>query len=311
MNKIKRQHILVLFISLAISGCVYKIANYDYTNLHQYTPELEADFHTKETLTPPYAALFETHDSQILYIAADHTIDQKSETFSLINKAFREYHPDFVIIEGLEENRGESPKKIIDYIDHSCLPGSTCSEGLWAAHLATKNKLKFIGGEASDQEIYKALTALNYTKTDFVFFYFVQQLPHYFRQGKFKSENDLSKLLALWLQEWNATKLTYLDFKNWYEKEMNLKVSYKDLIDSNTTAPIKNGTSLHQLSSKISVIRDKHIISVILKSLTTHKKILIVYGHSHFPTQKDVLAQYLGQPKFIRSNAEIKLKGSL
>lgn len=304
------RYIIIVLMSVTVSGCSIN-KPYDYTNLHQYTPELEADFHTKERLTPPYAALFETHDSQILYIAADHTIDQKSETFSLINKAFREYHPDFVIIEGLEENRGESPKKIIDYIDHSCLPGSTCSEGLWAAHLATKNQLKFIGGEASDQEIYKALTALNYTKTDFVFFYFVQQLPHYFREGKFKSENDLSKLLALWLQEWNATELTYLDFKNWYEKEMNLKVSYKDLIDSNTTAPIKNGTSLHQLSSKISVIRDKHIISVILKSLTTHKKILIVYGHSHFPIQKDVLAQYLGQPKFIRSNAEIKLKGSL
>ena len=309
MNNLKASTIIAL-ISFFITGCASKEGYYDYTNLHQYTPELEANFHTKETLTPPYAGLFETHDSQILYIAADHTIDQKSETFNLINKAFREYHPDFVIIEGLEENRGESPKKLIDYIDHTCLPGSTCSEGLWAAHLATKNKLKFIGGEPSDQEIYKALTALNYTKKDFVFFYFVQQLPHYFREGKFKSENDLSKLLALWLQEWNATELTYLDFKNWYEKEMNLKISYKDLIDSNTTAPIRNGTSLHKLSSKISVIRDKHIISVILKSLTIHKKILIVYGHSHFPTQKDVLAQYLGQPKFIRSNSEIKLKGS-
>lgn len=63
---------------------------------------------------------------------------------------------------------------------------------------------------------------------------------------------------------------------------------------------------LHQLSSKISVIRDKHIISVILKSLTRHKKILIVYGHSHFPVQKDVLAQYLGTPKFIRANSEVK-----
>jgi hypothetical protein len=244
---------------MTVSGCSIN-KPYDYTNLHQYTPELEANFHTKETLTPPYAALFETYDSQILYIAADHTIDQKSETFSLINKAFREYQPDFVIIEGLEENRGESPKKLIDYIDHTCLPGSTCSEGLWAAHLATTNKLKFIGGEPSDQEIYKALTALNYTKKDFVFFYFVQQLPHYFREGKFKSENDLSKLLALWLQEWNATELSYLDFKNWYEQEMHLKISYKDLIDSNTTAPIRNGTSLHKLSSKISVIRDRHII---------------------------------------------------
>ena len=262
MNKTTMRYIIIVLMSMTVSGCSIN-KSYDYTKLHQYTPELEADFHTKETLTPPYAALFEKYDSQILYIAADHTIDQKSETFSLINKAFREYQPDFVIIEGLEENRGESPKKIIDYINHTCLPRSNCSEGLWAAHLATTNKLKFIGGEPSDQEIYKALTALNYTKKDFVFFYFVQQLPHYFREGKFKSENDLSKLLALWLQEWNATELTYLDFKNWYEQEMHLKISYKDLIDSNTTAQIRNGTSLHKLSSKISVGKFDDIYSLI------------------------------------------------
>ena len=81
------RYIIIVLMSMTVSGCSIN-KPYDYTNLHQYTPELEADFHTKETLTPPYAALFETHDSQILYIAADHTIDQKSETFSLINKAF-------------------------------------------------------------------------------------------------------------------------------------------------------------------------------------------------------------------------------
>lgn len=311
MNKIKTHHLLVLLISLAISGCVSKRTYYDYTDLHQYTPELESDFLTQEDLNPPYAASFDTQGSQLLYIAADHTIDPKSKTFQLINQAFKNYQPDFVIIEGLEESRGESPQKLITYIQNKCLPQASCSEGLWAAHLATKNKLKFIGGEPSDQEIYKALTALNYTKKDFVFFYFVQQLPHYCREGRFKSEHDLSKLLSLWLQEWKATEFTYLDFKNWYEKELKSRISYKDLIDSNNSAPIKNGTYLQQLSSKISVIRDRHIISVILKNLKTHKKILIVYGHSHFPTQKDVLAQYLGQPKFIRSNAEIKLKGSL
>lgn len=310
MNKAIHR-IIVIFISLSVSGCSNKIAYYDYTDLHSYSPELESDFLEQEDLNPPYAALFDTKSSQLLYIAADHTIDSESKTFQLINRAFKEYQPDFVIIEGIEENYGESPQKFINYIENKCLPQLTCSEGFYAVHLATKNKLNFIGGEPSDKGVYEALTAQNYTKKDFVFFYFVQQLPHYCREGKFKSEHDLYKLLALWLQEWKATEFTYLDFKNWYEKELNLKLFYKDLIDPNTSAPIKNGTSLHQLSSKISLIRDKHIISVILKSLITHKKVLIIYGHSHFPTQKDILSQYLGKPKFIKETIGIKLKGNV
>ena len=139
-----RQHIITILIALAISGCASKREYYDYTDLHSYSPELESDFLNKEYLDPPYAALFDTNSSQLLYIAADHTIDPESKTFQLINKAFKEYQPDFVIIEGIAENYGESPQKFIKNIENKCLPQSTCSEGFYAAHLATKNKLNFI-----------------------------------------------------------------------------------------------------------------------------------------------------------------------
>jgi hypothetical protein len=301
--------IIIALVSLAISGCFSNREYYDFTNLHSYSLELESNFLKQEDLNPPYAALFDTQGSQLLYIAADHTIDHKSKTFQLIDKAFKEYGPDFVIIEDIEESRGVSPQEITSYIENTCLAQSICSEGLYAAHLATKNKLNFIGGEPSEQEIYKMLTSQNYTKKDFLFFYFVMQLPQYYREGKFKSKYDLSTLLSLWLQEWEATEFTYLDFKNWYEKELKLRISYKDLIDPNNPAPINNGTNLQQFSSKISIIRDKYIISVILKNLTKHKKVLVIYGHSHFPTQKDVLSKYLGNPKFIKEAIGIRLKG--
>ena len=63
---------------------------------------METNFIIKKGLEPPYAALWQAQSRQLLYIVADHTIDPKSKTFELINRAFKEYRPDFVIIEGLE-----------------------------------------------------------------------------------------------------------------------------------------------------------------------------------------------------------------
>lgn len=70
------RYIIIVLMSMMVSGCSIN-KPYDYANLHQYTPELEADFHTKETLTPPYAALFETHNSQILLIRSNAEIKLK------------------------------------------------------------------------------------------------------------------------------------------------------------------------------------------------------------------------------------------
>ncbi len=253
---------------------------------------------SKEGLYVPYTALFDNQGRQLIYIAANHTIDPKSTTVQWIKSEFKKYQPDFVIIEGVEEIGGESPKKLINYIENRAIPTATCNESLYAAHLAIKNNIKFIGAEPSNEAIYHDLATQGYTKKDCLFLCFLQQIPHYYREGRFKSENDLPKIWSLWLQEWKATELTDVDFKSWYQQKMKCKISYKALIDPDHCAPIANGTYVQQLSSKVSVMRDRHIIAVILKSLAKYRKVLIIYGHSHFPTQKDVLCHHLGKPKF-------------
>lgn len=289
--------LILILLSLIVSSCSRGMV-YDFAKLQSYTPELESNFFQEYELKAPYIAQFDMQTRRVLYIASNHEIDVQSETFQLISKAFKKYRPDFLIIEGIEEKHGESPERLISHIKTNCLPEWKCSEGLFAAHLATKNSIDFIGGEPADQEIYKILKSQKYTKKDFVFLIFIQQIPHYHREGRFNAESELPKLLMQFLQDWKATEFTYLDFKSWYEKNGNVKISYQDLIDPNIAAPIKNGTYVQRLSTKISDIRNKHIVSVILKSLVTHKKVLIIYGHSHFPTQKDVLIQYLGKPKY-------------
>ncbi len=261
-----------------------------------YSPKLESDFLEENGLNPPYGALFSASGNQLLYIAANHTSDPQSETYGYINRAFAQYQPDFVIIEGMAGT--ESPKTLMAYIQN--LPPSACPENLYAARCAIKNQVPFMGAEPSEDTVLDALLATKYTKKDLDFLHYVQQIGYYYRCcSRFKSLNDLPAVFALCVQDLKKPGLRLNGFKQWYEQGLNMKLSYHTLMDPNHCAPIHNGTPLQQLASTVSVIRDKHILSVILKAMKTYKKVLIVYGHSHFVTQKEILWAHFGKPCYV------------
>ncbi len=267
-----------------------------YPQLQAYSDELESDFLEENGLNPPYGALFSASGNQLLYIAANHTSDPKSETYGWINRAFAPYQPDFVIIEGMAGT--ESPKTLMAYIQN--LPPSACPENLYAARCAIKNQVPFMGAEPSEDTVLDALLATKYTKKDLDFLYCVQQIGYYYRCcSRFKSLNDLPAVFALCVQDLKKPGLSLTGFKQWYEQGLNTTLSYHTLMDPNHCAPLRHGTPLQQLASTVSVIRDQHILSVILKAMKTHKKVLVVYGHSHFVTQKDVLWAHFGKPRYV------------
>ena len=70
------------------------------------------------------------------------------------------------------------------------------------------------------------------------------------------------------------------------------------LINPNFTAPLKNGNFIQQISNEINNIRDKHIVTILLKLSNYYNKILIIYGHSHYFTQKSIIEKYFGKPVY-------------
>ena len=267
-----------------------------YPQLQVYSDELASAFLEQNRLKPPYGALFSASGHPLLYIAANHTSDPKSETYGWIDRAFAQYHPDGVIIEGMAGT--ESPKTLMAYIQN--LSPSACPENLYAARCAIKNQVPFMGAEPTEDAVLNALLATKYTKKDLDFLYVVQQMGYYYRCCiPFKSLDDLPTVFALWVQDLKKPGLRLNDFKQWYEQGLNMTLSYHTLMDPNHCAPLRHGTPLQQLASTVSVIRDQHILYVILKAIKTYKKVLVVYGHSHFVTQKDVLCAHFGKPRYV------------
>lgn len=265
--------------------------------LQVYSDALESAFLEQNRLNPPYGALFSAPGHPLLYIAANHTSNPKSETYRWIDRAFAQYHPDCVIIEGMAGT--EWPKTLMAYIN--TLPPYSCPENLYAARCAIKNQVPFMGAEPPEDAVVNALFATKYTKQDLDFLYVVQQMGYYYRSSSipFKSLDDLPTVFALCVQDLKKPGLCLTDFKQWYAQRLGIKLSYRTLMNPNHCAPLSNGTPLQQLASAVSTIRDQHILFIILKAMKTYKKVLIIYGHSHFVTQKDVLCAYFGKPCYV------------
>lgn len=71
------------------------------------------------------------------------------------------------------------------------------------------------------------------------------------------------------------------------------------LIDETVPAPDKNGALFMQrVSSLVCMTRDQFILTKIEAALNTHDSVLVIFGGSHWYTQKAALQNSLGSPSF-------------
>jgi hypothetical protein len=291
---------IMLCTSLYLLCACAKKAQLDFQNLHSYSFNLEDGFLTLNCLKQPYAVSFKNNKNTLLFIASKHAVGLNSSTFQLIKEAFNAYVPDIVIIEGVDSAEGVSPSRLTKHIQTTCLPKwYGCGEIYYSIHLAQKRNIPVIGAEPSDSEIFDSVITQDYTKQDIVFFYFSQMIPQYYRQNQIKSKSDLIPLFNQFVAKYfDPLNYSFSDYSAWLKRKLGLDPEWGQLIDQNQTAPIENGQYLQKLSSNISIIRDKHILTLIFKMLDQGKNVMVVLGASHYPLQKDVLEQYLGRPSY-------------
>jgi hypothetical protein len=279
--------------------CVTSVAHadFDLTKLKNYSLELERNL----PALPPFMACYKKDDRELCYIATNHGSDASSPTFKLIKKVMDEFRPDFVVLEGFESNMGLSPKDVTEIHEKFCKTnGAKCEEPLYAISLAKEKGIPFIGAEPDDAEVYDNFRSEGYSRNETFSLYFALLVPQFYRAGQIATMADVHKKFDQYykMSGVSGVTLTFPEYEEWLKRNIDKTLEFSDMVNPLFVAPLSNGSKIQQMSNKLEWIRDRHILRTILDYFRQYKRVLVVYGHSHFLTQIDVLEQHLGKPSY-------------
>lgn len=290
------KYLLGLLLIISLPSCATSFKP-DYSLIQNYSFELQK----KEPFQPPYYSIFNKNGKQLFYVAANHTSKRESKTFKIITKAFDEFQPDFVIVEGIQS--GEVSKGLIKYVK-KCFSSQSqrCEEQVFVIFNALEKNIPFEGGEPSDLQILESAKLQGLTSEDIVYFYLLRISIQWKRQKKINEANakkmlsDFTPVLEKNFK--NKVSINYDGFLNWYSKNSQKSFKIKDL-KNNDVAPISNGTFFQQISHKEGITREKNLLSRVANALNKHNRVLIVYGGGHFVISKLVIEDMLGKAKTV------------
>lgn len=257
----------------------------------------------KEPHKIPYLARYKKDHKTLSYIAADHDVSIKSETFRLIKYEFENMKPHLVIIEGYPSERGYSNERLVKWVKSRVKGDMYYGENLYLAVLAYDNKVPFIGGEPSDIWLNEKVIGKGFSSKDMLYFYIARQVPQIRRQ-KMNEKEGMKYLFGKYLKSVKADLknteeiiASRKDFIKWYKEKNKKAFSYKRLT-TNDVAPIKGekATYLQKINYYINHFRNVHIVNLISDMLNKYDKVLIAYGAGHLVQQKHVLEDMLGVP---------------
>ena len=300
--KVNRNLLSIIICSIILSCCSsknqYAKNQYDFSKLHTYSLQMQQDLQESNKVRFPFKASFHTKDMDLLYLALRHDTGLKSPSLRAVKTAIKIFTPDLIIIEGLTEDA--QYQTTLNLARKQCATDSKeCSENLYAIYLADLHNIAFVGAEPNNQHVFQVMKEEGYQEKDLVFFYFSRQILQDYREGKCRSIDDLEKLFPEFLiSEKIKGKYSFAKYMLWLKANLSHNITFKMLIDNELAAPITNGTYLQNMSSRIGLIRDKKALEIILNNTTKYKKIIVVFGGSHYTTQKEVLEQYWGKPDY-------------
>lgn len=254
----------------------------------------------------PYLAHFNKDGVSLVYIAALHDYGENSPTFKTIKRAFAEFSPRVVIVEGVTEI-DEQKRAAIVAESKQCVAENfrKCGENLYGVYLASVNNVPWTSAESPNQFVKNELLKASFTERDLCFFYFARQISQLVIEKDLRQNNFdqiANETIMAFANKLNiAENMTSAMFKSWYQEKMK-EPFVLSKFDSEMVAPTVglNMRFLNKISAAVGRIRDKYIVNVVANQLNQNQKVLIIYGGSHLLTEFDALVDMLGSPKIIR-----------
>jgi len=266
-----------------------------------YSYELEQ----AQPLQPPFLARFERGPAHLLFVAAEHGCDPR--TFRLIDDVLAAHHVGVVVVEGYPAAKGVNPQGYSRHLQEWAASGFCRGggEGAYAASHGRERGASFVGGEPDEKVVAQAVLEQGFTAEDLLGFYFVRQLPQLRREGALESNGlDASFHTLIEAMEQRAglegTAFSLDRFRDWYQRKQGKPFDAATL-DDEEPAPIGSGRYFTQrISSVVGIVRDRFIVQRISALLASDKDLLVVYGGSHFVTQRPAFEVLLGKAVELR-----------
>lgn len=247
----------------------------------------------------PIIAHHQKEEFELFYLGVRHDNDLKSATNKLVDKLFKDYQFDAVIIEPFSYSVGESPAWFLqesrEGMSETTIPGG---EMALASIRASEKGIPFFGGEIDQKETYQSLKAKNYTDEDIVGYHLARVIPQWSRDNELKSSFDqkaskyiLSKCKNFGIEQSACPELDKL--KIWYKNKTTKELG-PYVIVADVAPDFQSPLFLHKLSAENDIIRNQFTLNVIEGLLRKYKRVAVVYGGAHYTSLKKSIEASMG-----------------
>lgn len=246
----------------------------------------------------PYAALFQQQENQLCFVAAKHGAP---ETLEAVRQVFDDFKPEIVIVEGV--SGATPPAEYLERVRKQSLDGfKQGGEGALATMLAAERGINFIPGEPTDEEVHQSILQQGKITEDLLGWHAALMLQQKNR-GAILKPQDVPQAIQKALDSYTKRlglkpSFGFHEFCAWYEQRMGKKFNPEAILkDDMSPGNSKNANFLQKIMHATDQAREPHILKTIAEQLSKHKRVLVVYGASHFIKQEAVLTKMLGRPK--------------
>jgi hypothetical protein len=257
-----------------------------------------------QPLPPPYVAEFRSGARSLTYLAVEHEQDGSGKSLGLVKKVVGQGKYDVILLEGFPWSKGMNPNALREMASrdgvNDFFAGGEISV---AVQGAMSLKKAFYGAEPDDLAVKAALLAAGFTPEDVLGFYVTRQIPQWERDGTLLQKSFDTAYLNF--RDTFGRKLeldagvlpTPESFREWFAKK-NGEIFHARDVGTETVAPYVDGTVFTQkMSAVVGKVRDQHVVRVIDDMLEKKKSILVIFGASHYLTQRPALEATLGAPE--------------
>ena len=291
-----------LALVLSISDARGAASGHDVVPL--FAPALEQRLQPQ---SPPFAAIYRKGGQRLVFIAAEHVFGTTSATTRAVDSGFAAVSPAIVIIEGFPTAGGEDPPALVAKARSrgtSEADDYARGEAMYTASVALSRGIHFIGGEPAPEEQVQGLERRGYTVQDVAFSYLLQGLGQSVRSGEVAAGSQDPKLAAAFahwaegfVDQYSLNPPSFEEFSARYKLMFGVEfMGDKGLAERPT--PGKDSAFARLIQADMNV-RDEHLLATIEKELALKKRVLVVYGSSHWITLSQALQKRLGKPTIV------------